>query len=139
MPTRNALKRKLSIGLVSVVLLVALAAFGTALATETVTLAYTEPFVGKWESDLSAIPEYVELGITGTIVAEFSADGTLATFYEGEPDDTFGFYIYHDFYVVVDSEGTVESSRFVISQDGTQLDFYDLEGNHMIQYTKVAA
>ena len=101
-------------------------------------LPSTEQFIGSWESDLSLIPEYVEMGITGTILAVFSEDGTLETFYDGEPDDTFGFFIYAGYYVVADGEGTVESSKPVFSDDGQQIDFYDLDGNHMITYAKVS-
>lgn len=135
--------RKRSLGTLRMALCVALAlalcaACVGAMATQTVTLPYAEPFLGAWESDLGLIPAYVEMGIEGMIVAVFQGDGTLATFLDGEAVDTFGFFIYGDFYVAVDNDGNAESSRYVFSEDGTQLDFYDLDGNHMITYTKAS-
>lgn len=97
---------------------------------------YTTQFVGTWEADFSEFPEYADQGITGVAVSVFKEDGTLVTYLDGEEEDTFGYFVYKDYYIAVGEDGSAEVTLYKISDDGSSLEFSDLEGNWMLTYTK---
>lgn len=119
-------------------LTVSLVGCGTTSETDSASNAmdYTSQFVGTWEADFSDFPEYAEQGITGVAVSEFKEDGTLTTYLDGEQEDTFGYFVYKNYYVAVGEDGSAEVTQYEISEDGKSLEFSDLDGNWMLTYTK---
>ncbi|MES0410339.1 hypothetical protein ABMC10_02910 [Anaerostipes caccae] len=105
-------------------------------ASTSTVMDYTRQFVGTWEADFSDFPEYADQGITGVAVSEFSADGTLVTYLDGEQEDSFGYFVYKNYYVAVGEDGSAEVTQYKISDDGKSLEFSDLDGNWMLTYTK---
>lgn len=105
-------------------------------ASTSIVMDYTRQFVGTWEADFSDFPEYADQGITGVAVSEFSADGTLVTYLDGEQADTFGYFVYKNYYVAVGEDGSAEVTQYKFSDDGKSLEFSDLDGNWMLTYTK---
>lgn len=105
-------------------------------ASTSTAMDYTSQFVGTWEADFSDFPEYADQGITGVAVSEFSADGTLVTYLDGEQEDSFGYFVYKNYYVAVGEDGSAEVTQYKISDDGKSLEFSDLDGNWMLTYTK---
>lgn len=97
---------------------------------------YTSKFVGTWEADFGDFPEYAEQGITGVAASEFKEDGTLTTYFDGKQEDTFGYFVYKNYYVAVGEDGNTEVTQYKISEDGKSLEFSDLDGNWMLTYTK---
>ncbi len=111
--------------------------FGGAALAETEALDYTAPFVGIWECDFSDYPSYVEAGYSGVVTVEFMADGTASTYYNGELDDSYGYFAYMNFYVAILETGETKTSPYTISEDGTSLEFTDMDGNWLITYEKI--
>lgn len=104
---------------------------GTSTAME-----YTRPFAGTWEADFSDFPVYAEQGITGVAGSEFKEDGTLITYLDGEQADTFGYFVYKNYYVAIGEDGSAEVTQYKFSDDGKSLEFSDLDGNWMLTYEK---
>lgn len=97
---------------------------------------YTNNFVGTWEADFSDFDVYVEQGITGVAKSEFDKDGNLTTYLDGKKDGTFGYFVYKDYYVAIGEDGSAEVTQYKFSDNGSTLEFSDLEGNWMLTYTK---
>lgn len=105
-------------------------------ASTSIAMDYTSQFVGTWEADFSDFPVYADQGITGVAGSEFKEDGTLITYLDGEQADTFGYFVYKNYYVAVGEDGSAEVTQYKFSDDGKSLEFGDLDGNWMLTYTK---
>lgn len=105
-------------------------------ASTSTAMDYTSQFVGTWEADFSDFPVYADQGITGVAGSEFKEDGTLITYLDGEQADTFGYFVYKNYYVAVGEDGSAEVTQYKFSDDGKSLEFSDLDGNWMLTYTK---
>lgn len=127
--------KRLSALLLSLIAILSLC-LGSACA-ESAALDYTAPFVGTWECNFADYPAYVEAGYTGVVSVEFRADGTASTYYNGELDDSYGYFTYLDYYVAILETGETQISRFQLSEDDSVLEYTDLDGNWLITYHKV--
>lgn len=105
-------------------------------ASTSTAMDYTSQFLGTWEADFSDFAVYADQGITGVAGSEFKEDGTLITYLDGEQADTFGYFVYKNYYVAVGEDGSAEVTQYKFSDDGKSLEFSDLEGNWMLTYTK---
>lgn len=105
-------------------------------ASTSTAMDYTSQFVGTWEADFSDFAVYADQGITGVAGSEFKEDGTLITYLDGEQADTFGYFVYKNYYVAVGEDGSAEVTQYKFSDDGKSLEFSDLDGNWMLTYTK---
>lgn len=131
-------KNLLAVMLCVLMLVFGLVGCGTANepASTSTAMDYTSQFVGTWEADFSDFPVYADQGITGVAGSEFKEDGTLITYLDGEQADTFGYFVYKNYYVAVGEDGSAEVTQYKFSDDGKSLEFSDLDGNWMLTYTK---
>lgn len=108
------------------------------------SLSALSKFVGTWELDTDSFPQYAGYDLK----VKFDENGTGTTYLNGEITDIYKYYAYDDgddnnkdIYVVGLEDGEFKISKFKISEnaDGdSTITFYDIEGNVLIGYKKMA-